>query len=117
MGGVSEGHFPYSSFRVSRQNLAFEEAKFACLKVVLSVFEKFSKFFLDFQWWKYTFYKKFSKNGLVSEKKISITGGRGGGAGPYMEFSKIIFYFFLNPSLILFYYDTSSPIFHLSLVN
>ena len=42
--------------------------KFACLKVVLSFFEKFSKFFLDFQWWKYTFYKKFSKNVLVSEK-------------------------------------------------
>ena len=51
---------------------------------------------------KITFYNKFSKNGLVSEKKfkkISITEGGGGGSGPYMELSIIFFIFCLKPSL------------------
>ena len=33
-------------------------------------FYNFQKFFLNFQWWKYTFFKKCSKSGLVSEKKL-----------------------------------------------
>ena len=57
------------------------------------------------------FLQKVLKNGLVSEKKLkkfSITGGEGGGSGPYMEFSIIIFFFFFNPSLIVYCYLTMS---------
>ena len=44
------------------------------------------------------FLQKFSKNGLVSEKKIKKIfhnrGGEGGRSGPYVEFSIIDFIFF-----------------------
>ena len=73
------------SLRMSQQNLASEEAKI-CLSKSLS-------FFWNFQWWNYTFYKKCTKNGLVSEKNYFIffhhRGGRGIG-----EYSAKKIYFF-----------------------
>ena len=71
------------SLHMLQQNLVSEEAKI------------FLKVFWDFQWWKFTFYRKFSKNGLVSEKNYFIFfHNRGGGAGTLMEFSIIFFIFF-----------------------
>ena len=53
---------------VLRQNLASKEAKIWLPKRSFIIF-------WDFQWWKYVFYKKCSKNSLVLEKKNKWGGG------------------------------------------
>ena len=66
--------------------------KFACLKVVLY-------FWGDFQGWKYTFYKKCSKNVLVSEKNCFFPLG---GSRPQSGIFQFFFEPFLNQLLICF---------------
>ena len=74
--------------------------KVACLKVL---YHFLKKAFLDFQWWKYTFYNKCSKNGLVSEKNsLFFSINRAEGINEIFHD-----FFFLNPSLYSIYLITS----------
>ena len=66
--------------------------KFPCLKAVLLFFEIFFEVFWDFQWWKCTFFKKCSKNSLVSEKNYFI-----------FSTSWVGIRTFFNPSLIMIF--------------
>ena len=72
-----------------------EEAKVAGPR---KFFHFFENFFRDFQWLKYIFFKKCSKNGLVSEKKLlyffPLLGGGGGVQTPKWKFPLFIFIFF-----------------------
>ena len=58
--------------------------------------------------------KKWSSFRKKNKKKFSITGGEGGGPGPYMEFSIIIFYFFFEPfpNLISYFFRQCWRIIH-----
>ena len=65
-----------------------------CLKVLLSFFEKFSKF-LGFSMMKIHFLQKVLQKWSSFRKKIKkIFHNRGGRSGPYMEFSIIFLLFF-----------------------
>ena len=79
--------------------------KFACLKVVLSFFEKFLKFFGIFNG-ENTLFTKSDKKCSSFRKNYFIffhNRGGGGGSGPLMEFSRIFFIFFEPfPNLYIF---------------